>query len=440
MVVGDLATAVEVLVLGGGPGGYVAAIRAAQLGKQVTLVTDGPLGGTCLNAGCIPAKALLHASGQAAGVSRLAELGITTGAVQVDFGAMQAWKDGVVQRLSGGVGGLLAGHKVEVVHGRAWFVSPTEVRVQGEYGSGRYSFSHCIIATGATPAPAPGAISPQAALALTEVPAQVAVVGSDYVAAELATIFARLGAKVTLDTAGGPLLPEFDPQAGRMVAARLKDLGVTLAAAQEGALRIDCARPLPRTDGLELGAAGIAPEASGAIPVDQSQRTAVPTIYAVGDVTGGPLLATVAIAQGKTAAEALAGQPSVYAPQALPTVAYTDPEVAAVGLTQAAAKAQGLEVTVGRFPFGASGRALTLAAAEGTAITVADAASGVLLGVTLVGARAGDLIGEAALALELGATLEDLALTLHAHPGLGEVLQESAEAALGRSVHLRKGL
>lgn len=441
MVVGDLATATEVLVLGGGPGGYVAAIRAVQLGRQVTLVTDGALGGTCLTQGCIPAKALLSAAEQVARLPKLAEMGIRAEGVRVDFPALQAWKSGVVERLSGGVAQLLKNHKVEVVHGRAFFLSPREIRVEGEHGSMRYNFQHCIIATGASPTPEAGAISPQAALLLPELPSAVAITGNNYVAAELATLFARLGSKVTLDLAGATLLSEFDPVAGRMVQAKLKQMGITFGLASADApVWVDARPGRPNTTGLELTAAGVAVDGAGAIRVNEQQRTSIPHIYAVGDVVGGPLLATVAIAQAKVAAEVLSGSQSVYTPQALPRVAHTEPEVAQVGLGPTQAKEQGLEVVVGRFPLAASGRALTLGTGEGTAVVVASPGSEVLLGVTLVGPRAGDLIGEAALALEMGTTLTDLSLTLHPHPGLSEVLQESADAALGHSVHLMKGL
>ncbi|MDB4898058.1 MAG: FAD-dependent oxidoreductase [Firmicutes bacterium] len=441
MVVGDLATAVEVLVLGGGPGGYVAAIRAAQLGRQVTLVTEGRPGGTCLNEGCIPAKSLLAATEQAARIEGLAAMGVLVDGARVDFPAMQAWKEGVADRLAGGVAQLLQSSKVEVVRGRAFFIGPRDLRVEGEHGSLRFRFLHCIIAAGAVAAPESGAISAQEALRLRQVPEAIAIDGSGYVAAELATIFARLGSKVTVDLKGAAFLHEFDPLAGRHVQARLKQLGVTFGPGPAtAAVRVDTDGVRPNTGGLELKAAGVAVDQQGAIVVDNQQHTSAKDVYAVGDVTGGPLLATVAIAQGKVAAEALSGLKSAFAFRTVPRVAYTDPEVAQVGIGPARANELGLAVHVARFPFAANGRALTLNAGEGTAALVADAESGALLGVTLVGPHVADLIGEAALALEMGATAEDLALTLHPHPGLSEVLQEGAEALLDRAIHVRKGI
>lgn len=468
MVVGDLSTATDILILGAGPGGYVAAIRAAQLGRQVTLVDPGPPGGTCLHAGCIPAKALLQAAARLRGVADLEQMGISTGTPRLDYRRLQGWKQGVVDRLAGGVGKLLDAHGVVRVAGSGWFLSPTQVRVEGEHGSSRFQFDAAIIATGADPAPladlaADGGqvLSPQQALALPELPATVAVCGEDYIAAELATLFVGLGTRVTLLLPGPGLLPDYEPAAGRAVTARLKKrgvqvhTGVRILGLAGGVLRyagrdgetvaaaeriIISAGVRPRTAPLELAAAGLAAGPDGGLAVDPAMRTAVPHILAVGDVTGGPALATVAIAQAKVAAETAAGRAAAYQPQAVPRVVHADPEVAAVGLTAAAAAAAGYRVQTGRFPLGASGRSLTLGSAEGFALVVADADTSVLLGVTVVGPRAGDLIGEAALALEMGATLADLALTLHPHPGLSETLQESAEAALGLPVHLLKGI
>ncbi|MFQ5613677.1 MAG: dihydrolipoyl dehydrogenase [Anaerolineae bacterium] len=452
MVVGDLATAVDVAVLGAGPGGYVAAIRAAQLGKQVAIIEPGPLGGTCLNLGCIPSKALLAAADRAWGASTLETMGVTTGQVAVDLARMQSWKAGLVERLVKGVGQLLKGNGVEVVKGRGWFLSENEVRVEGEYGAQRYAFERCVVAVGAGPAPLPGlefdgerVLTPAQALHLVDPPPDLAVIGADYIAAEVATFFAKVGVPVRLLVpAGRRLLDGFDPAAGREVGARLKKLGVTVetkasdpARAVEGAARVVVSNGLtPRTAGLKLDAVGVETDAQGYIRVNDRLQTSNPAVYAVGDVTGGPPLAAVALKQGKVAAEAIAGRPVQYAPQAIPRVAWTDPEVAAVGLTAAEAEAAGYAVASGRFPLAANGRALTLDSGVGFVLTVAERDSGVLLGATVVGARAAELIGEAALALEMGATLTDLAETLHPHPGLGEALQESAEAALGAAVHI----
>ncbi|MFQ5578351.1 MAG: dihydrolipoyl dehydrogenase family protein, partial [Anaerolineae bacterium] len=461
MVVGDLATSVDVVVLGAGPGGYVAALRAAQLGQQVALIDPGPPGGTCLNRGCIPSKALLTAAGRAWQTRTLADMGIHTGPATVDLARMQAWKDGVVARLVNGVRRLLQQRGVEIVTGRGWFMAENEVRVQGEYGAKRYAFESCVIAVGGAAAPLPGlpfdgrrVLTPAQALRLTTPPEQVTVAGADNIAVELATFFAKIlgladrpaGPPVRLlIPAGATLLSDFDPAAGRQVQARLKRLGVVVetdaanpAAAGDGSGGVVVVSNglRPRTGDLALELVGVKTDGRGFIRVNDRQQTSNPVIYAAGDVTGGPRLATVAIKQAKVAAETLAGRAAQYAPQAVPKVVWTDPEVASVGLTAVEAEAAGYAVARGRFPLGASGRALTLAHPQGVALTVADAERGVLLGTTVIGVRAAELIGEAALALEMGATLTDLAETLHPHPGLGEALQESTAAALGSAVHL----
>jgi dihydrolipoamide dehydrogenase len=454
MVVGNLATAVDVLILGAGPGGYVAAIRAAQLGKEVTLIDPGPPGGTCLHQGCIPAKALLTAADRAWQIPALAEMGIaTSGETRINLGQMQNWKNGLVERLTKGIKHLLVSHKVELVAGEGRFTGENEVHVEAEHGAKRFTFEQCVIAVGAAPAPLPGlafdgqrVLTPGQALSLTEIPASLAVVGSDYIAAELATLFAKLGAEVRLlIPAEQQFLGTFDPSAGRQVQAKLKKLGVKLepkvtdpAQAVADAVRVVVSAGLiPRTGKLGLKEARVDMDSCGFIRVNARMQTSNPAIYAVGDVTGGPLLAHVAIKQAKVAAESMAGLPAQYAPQAVPQVVWTDPPVASVGLTPAEAEAAGYKVVSGRFPLAANGRALTLDGAEGFIQTVAEKESGVLLGVTIVGTRAASLIGEATLALEMGATLTDLAETIHPHPSLGETLQEAAEAALGIAVHIK---
>lgn len=452
MVVGDVPTEADVVVVGGGPGGYVAAIRAAQLGMQVVLIDPGPPGGACLHYTCIPTKALLSATEQAARLPRLAEMGIQINGSCVDWGQMLAWKEAIVDRLAKGVRQLLDGHKVEIVEGRGWFLAERELRVETAEHSLRYTFERCILAVGAEPMPLAGlpfdherVLSAGEALRRRELPPSLAVVGSSYVAAEVATVFARLGVPVRLLLpAGTRLLGEFDPLAGRVVATQLKKMGVKVerevadpAAAVGDAAQVVVAVGLaPRTADLRLNLPRIDTDELGFIRVDPRMRTSNERVYAVGDVNGLTTLATAAIKQAKIAAEDLAGLPVAYAPQAIPRVAWTDPPVASVGLTSAEAEAAGYTISAGRFPLAASGRALTLNAADGVALVVADKGSGVLLGATLVGAQAGDLIGEMTLALEMGATLTDIAETLHAHPGLGEALQEASEAALGAAVHL----
>lgn len=453
MVVGDITTTADVVILGAGPGGYVAAIRAAQLGKEVVLVDPGRAGGTCLHQGCIPAKALLTAADQAWQLSDLSTMGITTGEARIDLTKMQNWKSNVIARLVRGVEQLLAHHEVDFISGIGWFLGENEVRIEAEYGTKRFLFEHCVIAVGADSAPLPDLafdgkqiLTPSQALSLTELPERIGVVGSDYIAVELATFFAKLNVAVQLlIPTGHQLLAEFDPSAGRQVEARLKKLGVkTEAKVKQVASAIgDLPKVVasvgfvPRTEKLHLKEAGVQVDEQGFIRVNDCMQTSNPRIYAVGDVTGGPFLANIAMKQGKVAAEHLTGRPAQYAPQAVPRVAWVDPQVAMVGLTMAEAEAAGYRAITSRFPLAANGRALTLQANQGYAQVVAEQDSEILLGVTIVGPEAETLISEASLALEMGATLTDLAETLHPHPSLGETLQEAAEAALGIAIHIK---
>ena len=450
MVVGDVTTAVDVLVLGAGPGGYVAAIRAAQCGHHVTLVDPGAAGGTCLNRGCIPLKALLSASERynQTQASELAPLGIHVEATTFDWPTMQNWKEGVVARLSNGVRQLLTGNRVEMVTGTGWFINEREVRVEGIHGSHRFKFDHCIIATGAAPAVITGLeydgreiLSPEQVLALPQLPECLAIAGDDYIALELATVFARLGTRVTLYTPGEQLLASAEPALLRLIQAGLRKQGIQVKNRVEPAAITE--RPLvlsagvaPRVQDLHLDAAGIRLNEHGGIAVDSMLKTSMDRIYAVGDCTGSYTLASVAMKQGKVAAEVLSGQRVQFAPLAIPRVVHTQPEFASVGYTLEEATQAGYKVKSARFPFAANGRALTLNADNGVAFIVASADDEVLLGATLVGARAGDIIGQVALALEMGATLTDLSEILYAHPGLSESLLESADGALGHAIHM----
>jgi dihydrolipoamide dehydrogenase len=453
MVVGDVTTAVDVLILGAGPGGYVAAIRAAQLGHKVTLVdagAQGMPGGTCLNAGCIPLKALLSASeryAQARG-DDLAAMGIASEQVTFDWSKMQAWKQSVVQRLSEGVRRLLKSNGVECVRGTGWFINDQEIRVEGEHGSLRFKFDACIIATGAEATPlkalpydGKNVLTPEQALALPQLPEALSISGDDYIALELATLFARLDVKVKLYAPGAQLLPGTDPAALRLVQAGLRKQGIALttnvaaAAIQERPLII-AQRVTPRVSGLHLDAAGVQLHPDGGIRVDNQQRTSQPQIFAVGDcASGGAALASRAIKQGKVAAEVSAGQRVQFAPLVTPLVVHTTPEIAIVSYATEESSQENEQRISGRFPLAANGRALTLGAENG--VTLLNASQdGTLLSATLVGPRAGDLIGQLVLALEMGATLTDLSEILYAHPALGETLLEAAEQAEGKAIHI----
>lgn len=450
MVVGDVTTAVDVLVLGAGPGGYVAAIRAAQLGRHVTLIDQSLPGGTCLHRGCIPLKALLSSTEryQQTRQEELASMGISAQSVTFNWAEMQAWKQSVVDRLAEGVRRLLTGNHIDFVHGTGWFINDRELRVEGEHGSLRFKFEHCIIATGADAAPLDGfpfdgehVLTPEQALMLPALPETLSIFGDDYIALELATLFARLNVRVKLYTQGEQLLPGIDPAAMRLVQAGLRKPGVQVET--KAAIANIAERPLvisqgvqPRTAGLHLDAVAVTLTANGGILVNTMQQSSIPHIYAIGDCTGGRALASIAMKQGKVAAEALSGQRVQYAPLVTPLVVHTTPELATVGYSATQATEAGYTITTGRFPLAANGRALTLGADNGVAMLTASADDGVLLGATIVGPHAGDLIGQATLAIEMGATLTDLTEILYAHPGLSETVLESAENALGRAIHI----
>ena len=450
MVVGDVTTAVDVLVLGAGPGGYVATIRAAQLGHHVTLIDQGPAGGTCLKLGCIPLKALLSATERYAQArsEELPTMGIAAETVSFDWTKMQAWKQSVVDHLTGGVRRLIDGNRIDYVYGTGWFINAQEVRVEGEHGSHRFKFDHCILAVGADAAPhahvafdGKKILAPEQALMLPELSETLSIVGDDYIALELATLFARLDVKVKLLSPGEQILAGFDPTALRLVQAGLRKLGIQVVA--KAAMEDMQDRPVvisqgvsPHTSGLHLDAAGVEVTENGGIAVNSMQQSSVPHIYAVGDCTGGRALASVAIKQAKVAAEVLSGQRVQFAPLVIPQVVHTTPEIATVGYSAEEAAKAGYQVVTGRFPLAANGRALTLGTDNGVALVVANADDGLMLGATIVGPRAGDLIGQATLAIEMGATLTDLSEILYAHPGLSEVLLEGVESALGRAIHV----
>ncbi|WP_258130397.1 dihydrolipoyl dehydrogenase [Achromobacter anxifer] len=455
----------ELLVLGGGPGGYTAAFRAADLGLAVTLVDERPaLGGVCLNVGCIPSKALLHAARALEETRGLHELGIEFGEPRIRLERLRHWKEALVAKLNGGLAGLARRRKVRVVNGRGQFTGPGTLAVEG---GPSVRFKRAIVAVGSHPVRLPGLpqdpriMDSSDALALRNVPGRLLVVGGGIIGMELATVYAALGARVTVMELTDGLLPGCDRDlvqslercmAGRyeailtgtrMVSASARDDGVHVAFdGPQGAgpqvydaVLVAAGR---RPNGARIGAdlAGVHVDERGFIRVDAQQRTNVPHIFAIGDVVGEPMLAHKAAYEGKVAAEAAAGRKAGNDAKVIPAVAYTDPEVAWVGLTETAARRDGVAFESASFPWAASGRALSLGRGEGLTKILVDPETRALLGVGIVGPQAGDLIAEAALAIEMGAEPGDIALTIHPHPTLSETLAFAAEAYEGTLTEL----
>lgn len=468
MVVGEFTENADLLVVGGGPGGYVAAIRAAQLGRQVTLVERQDIGGICLNVGCIPSKAIISVAEDVHRMAHARERGIHVGTPSVNMAEVQKFKDGVVKRLTGGVKQLLRANGVTVLQAEARFVGAHQVRVVSEYESKKIEFAQAILATGSRPRvldvlPFDGRVvmGSTEILSLERVPEHLVVIGGGYIGLELGTAFRKLGSRVTVVEATASLLPGTDPALVRVVATRLKELDVTVllnctvisAEIGDGGADIELKGSggqdrlwadtvlvtvgrVPNTDGLDLNEAGIERDSRGFLRVNEQLRTSNPDVAAIGDITPGPMLAHKASYEGKIAAESLCGQPGAADAQVIPAVIFTDPEIATAGLTESQAREAGYDPLVGRFSFQANGRALSLGQSLGDAVVVADRASGQLLGVHVVGPEASTIIAEGTLGIEMGAVLEDLALTIHAHPTLPEALMEAAEVALGRPIHV----
>ncbi|ACL65449.1 dihydrolipoamide dehydrogenase [Anaeromyxobacter dehalogenans 2CP-1] len=460
----------DAIVIGAGTGGYPAAIRLAQLGKKVALIEkDATLGGVCLNWGCIPSKALIAAANLVDEMRGAADRGIIAEPPRVDVAKLREFKDGVVKKLTGGVALLEKGNGVEVVRGTATVVAPNAVEVAGKDGQKtRLEAGAILVATGARPIEIPGFAfdgkdvwSAREAVDLPEVPKRLVCIGGGIIGMELGTVYAKLGAQVTFVEALPQVLTGVDPDAVRLVQKGLRQRGVAVHvnAKAKGYERrgkelvvkieiegkeqeIPCDKILvavgfkPSSAGFGLEQVGVKIGPKGFIEVDQQYRTSVPTIFAAGDVTGPPLLAHKASKEGEIAAEVIAGHKTVRDWVGMPTAIFTDPEVAAVGLSEEEARKQGYDPIVGKFAFGALGRAIAIHHTEGFVKVVGDRKTKLLLGASICGPEAGDLIAEAALALEMGAYLEDVALTIHAHPTLPEALNEACRAALGEAIHM----
>ncbi len=458
----------DTLVLGAGPGGYTAAFRAADLGQKVVMVERYPsLGGVCLNVGCIPSKALLHAAKVVSEAEEMSHFGIKMSAPEIDLDALRGWKDGVVKKLTGGLGSLAKARKVQVVVGRGSFSSPHTLTVETAEGVKVIGFKNAIIAAGSSVSRIPGfplddprLIDSTGALELRQIPKTMLVIGGGIIGLEMACVYDALGARITVVEFADGLIPAADRDLvkplqkrieKRYAAIHLKTKVTRLEARADGLLATfesataGGAAPPPqlfdmvllavgrKPNGKEIAAdkAGVIVTERGFIPVDNQQRTNVPHIFAIGDVCSDPMLAHKATNEAKVAAEVIAGHKVVFEPMTIPSVAYTDPEVAWMGLTETEAKAKGIPYAKANFPWAASGRALAMGRDDGVTKLLWDPETRRIIGAGIVGVNAGELLAETVLAMEMGADLEDLALTIHAHPTLSETPMFAAEMGLG---------
>lgn len=460
---------VDVCVIGTGPGGYVAAIKAAQLGLKTLVIEREKVGGVCLNCGCIPSKGLITASHFFEKIHHAEAFGISVSNVSLDVGKLQDWKQSVVNKLTGGVGQLLKANGAETLMGEANFKSSTELEVKSSTGTETVKAKNFIIATGSRPIEIPGfkfdkkdILSSTEALELKSVPKKLAVIGGGYIGLEIGSLYAKFGSEVTVIEAAGALLSGVvDADCANVVARKLKKNGVKVVLnGKAGGFKkagsgyevsvnvngkeekISADKILvtvgrkPNSDQMNLKKIGLKIDDKGFIVVNKQLRTNLPNIFAIGDIAGQPMLAHKASKEGIIAAEVIAGHNAAMDVKTIPAVIFTDPEIASAGLTVEEAKQKGIETAVGQFPYPANGRALSMGDAEGFVKMVIDKKTNLVLGVHIVGAEASQLISEAALAIEMGATAEDIASTIHPHPTLPEMMMEAAEAAMGKAIHI----
>ncbi|MFC5734444.1 dihydrolipoyl dehydrogenase [Cytobacillus gottheilii] len=458
-----------ILIIGAGPGGYVAAIRAAQLGQKVTIVEKENLGGVCLNVGCIPSKALITASHHYHNTKHLDVFGVKVSDVEVDYTKVQAFKDGVVKKLTSGIGTLLKGNKVEIVKGQAEFTDTHKVTIKSSEGEKIYSFENAIIATGSRPVELPTMkfssriLDSTGVLNLNELPKSMIAVGGGVIGVELVGALANFGVKVTILEGQKDILGGMDKRLTSIVSKGLKKKGVDIltnvnveaAKDQEDHVEVEAVIDgekqtlkadyllvsvgrKPNTNALGLENIGIALSERGLIEINEQCQTSLSHIYAIGDIVPGPQLAHKASYEGKVAAEAISGHPAVIDYKCMPAVVFSEPEIAVVGHDPNSAKEKGIEAEGARFPFAVNGRAIALNETEGFVQLVTRKDNGVVIGGQIIGANASDMISELALAIESSLTAEDLALTVHPHPTLGEIVMEAAELATGNPIHLVK--
>jgi len=450
----------EIVVLGAGPGGYTAAFRAADLGKKVVLIERAPvLGGVCLNVGCIPSKALLHVAKVVDDAREMAEAGLSFAAPSIDLDKLRGWKETVIKRLTGGLAGLAKQRKVTVVTGTGRFAGANEIEVTTGEGATRIRFANAIIAAGSEPATLPfiphedpRVLDSTDALQISDIPKRLLVVGGGIIGLEMATVYHALGSNVTIVEVMDQIIPGADSDIIAPLMKRIKaryeniylktkvtsveagKTGLTVGFEGSGAPATDTFEKIlvavgrvPNGNRLDLAAAGVTVSERGFVSVDSQMRTNVPHIFAIGDIVGQPMLAHKAVHEGKVAAEVAAGRKAAFDARVIPSVAYTDPEVAWVGLTENDAKAKGIAYGKASFPWAASGRSLSLGRDEGVTKLLFDPETDHLLGCAIVGSNAGELIAEAALAIEMGADAADIGATIHAHPTLSETFAQAAE-------------
>lgn len=461
----------EAIVLGGGPGGYVCAIRLAQLGVKVACVEEEEYGGVCLNWGCVPSKALIANAHYFEKSHRMKDHGVIVGDVSVDVGRMQDWKNGIVKKLTGGVRQLLRSNGATIVEGRGKLIDARTLEVTQKDGTtARVTAEKAIVvATGSATIQVPGfefdgqrIIGAREAVSYPRIPGRLLVVGGGVIGLELGMVYQAFGSELTVVELTPTLLPGTDPDCVKVVERTISkrggkihkntraeryelgasgDVVVTLAG-PEGAERVSCDTVLvavgmkPRSKHIGLEQVGVNVDPRGFIPTDERCQTNVPGIYAIGDVSGTPMLAHKASKEGEVCAEVIAGHPAAKDWVTVPGIIFTDPEIATAGITEQEAKEQGLEVKVGRFPFAALGRAMSIGETDGFVKVVTEKATGRVVGIHIVGPSASDLISEAVLALETVATAEDMAMSIHPHPTLGEALMEAAAASLGHAIHI----
>jgi dihydrolipoamide dehydrogenase len=458
----------EIVVLGAGPGGYAAAFYAADLGKKVILIErDKVLGGVCLNRGCIPSKALLYAAHTFAAVRESEHRGITFGPPKVDLGKLRAWKDSILARLSSGVAQLAKLRGVQVLHGRGYFEGSRTLRVETDQGQQIIHYDKAIVAVGSKSAMPkafdlgnPRVMTSREALEVEEIPENLLVIGGGYIGMELGTVYAAFGSKVVLVEALDSILAGADPDLARPVVAyakkafkevRLKTkVGKMATSGKQIKVEFDvdgqkkeelydrvlvAVGRSPNADDLGLENTKVSFDDKGFIHVNEKQQTTDPAIYAIGDIAGGVLLAHKASKEARIAVEVIVGEDSAFADVTIPAVVFTDPELAWCGLTESEAKAKGIEVKVAKFPWAASGRALSFDRTDGLTKLIIDPDTERILGVGIVGVGAGELISEGVVAVEMGATAKDIALSVHPHPTLSETLMEAAEVFYGHATH-----